>query len=250
MHTTEKETYYAILIAMLTLAIIILCFIASVIRQHRRYRRLYQEKIKAEITTLENERQRLSGDLHDELGPALAGVKLKLSGISNLSAIDNEAVNSVLLHIDKMVAQIRNISYGLMPPALETKGAFFAIETYIKYINNSSGLSVDFKYNNIQLQLQQEVHIYRILLEIIHNTIKHAAASQLHIELNLYRNGLLITTADNGKGFNYKKSLKAGNGLGLYNLQSRVDILNGLLKLESTPGNGTSYTIEIPLTNN
>ena len=232
------------------LAIIILCFLGSVIRQHRRYRRLYKEKIKAEITTLENERKRLSGDLHDELGPALAGIKLKLSGIGNLSAVDKEAVNSVLLHIDKMVAQVRNISYGLMPPALEMKGAFFAIETYIKYINNTTSLAIHFQYHNIQLQLQQEIHVYRILLEIIHNTIKHAAASQLDIYLMAEKKSLLITAKDNGNGFNYKKILKSSNGLGLYNLQSRIDILNGFLKLDTNPGKGTSYTIEIPLTNN
>ena len=247
MHTSEKETFCAILIAIATVAIIILGFVGSVIRQHRKYRLLYKEKIRAEITTLENERKRLSGDLHDELGPTLSGIKLILLGLHNLSTTDYKAINNVLRQIDKMVDQLRTISYGLMPPALEMKGLVYAVETYINAVKTSPGLVIHFHHNNIELRPFEGLHVYRILLEIIHNTIKHAAATQLHIELRLVKYKLIITTADDGIGFDSNAVIKNSSGLGLPNLQSRVDILHGTVCLISSHSKGTSYTIEIPL---
>ena len=91
-----------------------------------------------------------------------------------------------------------------------------------------------------------EVHIFRILLEIIHNTIKHAKAATLKIEMFTKNDLQVILTADDGIGFNYNDTLKKKKGHGLHNLQNRADLLGGELHIRSVPGQGTRCHISIP----
>jgi signal transduction histidine kinase len=97
MDPREKELYNSILIVVAVIAAILVYFIISIIRQQRRYRIITQEKIKAEITTLENERKRIAADLHDEVGPLLSAVKLQINNIEGVGEEDNELVKSRVL---------------------------------------------------------------------------------------------------------------------------------------------------------
>jgi signal transduction histidine kinase len=86
-----------------------------------------------------------------------------------------------------------------------------------------------------------------MLQEIIHNTIKHANASQLLIEMKRQDNKVLLISADNGNGFDYEQQVKNNNGLGLISLQSRAEVLNSTFNFISEPGKGTQYFFEIPV---
>jgi signal transduction histidine kinase len=97
------------------------------------------------------------------------------------------------------------------------------------------------------LNQHKEVNIYRIIQEILHNTIKHAQASLLIIKIVAEGDRLLLMTADNGQGFDYFSKVKDNPGLGLRNLQSRTEVMGGEFTCQSEPGKGTSFTIEIPL---
>ncbi len=100
-----------------------------------------------------------------------------------------------------------------------------------------------------ELSPYQQIHIYRILQEIINNTVKHAKAFGLKIELFASKNNLVILTCDNGIGFDHKNAQHENKGLGLQTLQTRTDILGGEIHINSKPGKGTRYCIEIPLIN-
>jgi two-component system, NarL family, sensor kinase len=101
--------------------------------------------------------------------------------------------------------------------------------------------------DNLQLDQQQEINIYRILQEILHNTIKHAKATCLIMRMTVENNRLIIVTADNGQGFDYFTKSREVSGLGLRNLQSRAEVLGGEVACSSEPGKGTMYTFEIPV---
>jgi two-component system, NarL family, sensor kinase len=90
------------------------------------------------------------------------------------------------------------------------------------------------------------LNVFRIVQEIVHNTIKHARAGSLVIELRFRNNKMLLHTKDDGLGFDYREKEQRG-GLGLLNLQSRVALLKGDLQLDTQPGKGTTYHIEIPV---
>lgn len=247
MYTKEDILYRSILIAAVIIGIIILCFLLSVIWQQRKWRRLNLRKVEIEIDTLENERTRLAADLHDELGAVLSAMKLKLESIDSGSPDDRIQINQCVRLVHNMVGKIRWISNALMPETLADKGIVSAINEFAKQVNDDSKLEIICENADIpELSANRSVHIFRILQEIIHNTIKHAKARILKIELFTENNVLVILTADDGTGFDYNSTLKRKKGLGLDNLQNRADLLDGEFHLSSVIGGGTRCHIRIP----
>jgi len=243
----ETKIYTAILIVSIIGGSILLFFIISMLLQHRRNIALYKSKIQAEITTLENERTRVSADLHDELGPLLFTVKFKLSSIET-NEEDQKALEDANTHLDDIIQRIREISNNLMPGTLLRKGVYFAIEEFIAGLAKASPVHISFTYNTVvELPKEKAINLYRIVQEIIHNTLKHARASSLHISLNVTGSKLILTSNDDGIGFDYSNERKENTGLGLRNLLSRSELMGGDMFVESQPGAGTKYTIEIPL---
>lgn len=203
-----------------------------------------------EIMAIENERKRVASDLHDELGAVLSAVKLRISSIETNSETDGKNIRLALSHIDDIIIKIRYIANDLMPSALFRKGPVNAIAEYIHNFITAAGLDVELiPYNMPQLPQNHQVHIYRILQEIIHNTLKHAKAKNLKIELYANDSNLVILTCDNGIGFNYEGMKYKNSGSGLYSLQTRTDVLGGRIHINSGKGRGTRYYIELPLTN-
>lgn len=249
MHTPEEKFYTAVAIAASVLGVIILYFIITMIRHQRRNVKLYKNRIRAEISTLEKERKRIAGDLHDELGPLLSAVRIQINHIQQQSKEDKEIVAFANKHIDSILTKTREISYNLLPNTLVRKGLVKALEEYVNKLSEIHALDISYTADEVALDKEQEINIYRILQEIIHNTIKHSGATQLIIKLRVQGDLLLLMTADNGHGFNYEQQVENNNGLGLINLQSRTEILNAKFSYESDPKTGTKYIFEIPLNN-
>ncbi len=249
MHTPEEKFYTAVYVAGTLLGIIIAYFVITMIRHQRRNVRLYKNRIRAEISTLENERKRMAGDLHDELGPLLSAVRIQINHLEPEKESDRKVIASASKYIDDVLTKTREISYNLLPNTLVRKGLVKAIEEYVSKLSHVHRLEISFEGDPVQLEKEQEINIYRIIQEVIHNTIKHSEAS--HLIIKLKKNGSLLTllTADNGKGFDYDKQVEYNNGLGLINLQSRTEVLNAKFSYESEPGIGTRYIFEIPINN-
>jgi two-component system, NarL family, sensor kinase len=250
MDAQQTKIYTAIIIAAFVVGGILIFFVISLIQQQRRNSRLFKEKIKAEITTLENERSRVAADLHDELGPLLFSVKFKLSGLET-SEEDHDAVEKATAYIDDIIQRIRDISNDLMPGTLIRKGVLYAIEEYIDGLSKNETLKINFVHTGIpELDKDRAINIYRLILEIIHNTLKHAKASLLNIEFKYDQSMLILMSQDNGQGYDYS-GIKLNNaGLGLRSMLNRVEVMEGELFVESNPGKGTKYIIEIPLNSN
>jgi signal transduction histidine kinase len=135
-----------------------------------------------------------------------------------------------------------------MPQTLFHKGIVYALNEYINKVNDDSHLEIIFEFRNIpEISPSRSIHIFRILQEIIHNTLKHSQADTLKIKLFTEKDKLIILTADDGVGFNYPGDIKNNNGLGLQNLENRANLLNGALHIHSVKGNGTRYHIALPL---
>jgi signal transduction histidine kinase len=232
----------------LIIAIIIIYFFVSIIRHHRRYRRLQQEKIFAEITIRENERKRIAGDLHDSLGPLLSAVKLNISNVDVDSPADREILEKTGRHLDEIIASLRRISHDLVPGILERRGLLEAIREFINQVKTPGSVDIQlYIVKEIQVPKEKEIHIFRMIQEIIHNTTKHARAKNLQIGFSEEGGHILCLTKDDGCGFDKEKALSGTSGLGLRSLESRCDILGGILTLDSTPGGGTNYFIKIPV---
>ncbi len=248
MDAQETRIYTAIIITAIVLGVIISYFIISILRQQKKNMELHKQNILAEITQIEKERARIAADLHDDLGPLLSAVKMKINNFELTQKDDRIEIGKTNEHIDDILKRIREISFDLMPNSLLRKGLFMAIKEFIGYLNNTSGINFIFNGDStIRLSEQRSINIYRIIQEIVHNAIKHSQATQLKIELETIKNNLVLTVADNGTGFDYNKESKNTIGFGLRSLLSRTEIMGGQMFLESKKEKGTTYTFEIPL---
>lgn len=247
MDAQETSFYNAILIVCAVLGIIIIYFIVSIIRQQRRTLRLYKQSLLTEITTLERERSRMASDLHDEVGPLLAAIKLRIGSLDIHNETDEEEVTKTNKQIDNLLKRMREIYFDLMPTSLTRKGLSAALGEFIDYCSKNSLLKIHFRFTSVDLSHAQAINLYRMVQEIIHNTIKHAEASELWIELRGEKNMIILSTKDNGKGFSYDEKTKEASGLGLQNLLRRTEIISGKMYFESRKDQGTTYTFEIPI---
>lgn len=245
----QAEKIHPVIIASVILGTILIYFIISLIRHQRRSLRFHQEKVEAEIRALEKERLRIAADLHDELSPTLSGIKLMLSGFEAKNEEEDELLIKVRGHIDKTIIRMREISNNLMPRILEKRSLIDALNHNFDDIRNIHHLEINFSYNdsNIEIDNDRKLHIYRIVQEIMHNTLKHSKASMIKISIEHQDKRLMIHSSDNGSGFDLKSELRKGHGLGLRNLISRAELLNGTLTFDTSPSRGTKITLNIPV---
>ncbi|MGX5820623.1 sensor histidine kinase [Chitinophaga lutea] len=244
----DDSIFYISILVCSLLAVIITFFITSIIRYHRRYIRLQRERITAEIRLLENERKRIATDLHDSIGPLLSSVKLNIASVEVGDPRDKQVIGKSMRYIDEIITSMRQISHDLLPNTLERKGLVEAIREFSTHLGHEDRLQVDvYATTPLHPHPEKDIHIFRIVQEILHNTLKHAQASRLEIGFNEDGKELLIFVRDNGKGFNVEKSRQDSRGLGLKSLEIRTDIMYGSISIQSTPGEGTRYYIRIPL---
>ena len=235
-------------VAML-IALILVYFFLNMFKQRRLYRQLQLDKLNAEINASELERNNIATELHNEIGPYLSSVKMRLDV---LETTNPQNLASCIDALDKCVTQIRSMAKTLSPLTVMDLSFQEAINNYIHNINHDSQLKISFtEIDIVKLPSVQNNQVYRMLQEIILNTIKHAKAETLKIEISIENDKLLIRTADDGIGFDLAKiQAQHKMGLGLFGIQSRIDFLKGTMATSDYFSKGTRYNIRIPIANN
>lgn len=226
---------------------IIAYFVYSVVQHQRKLVALQRSNARNEITALEKDRARIAADLHDEISPILSAVKLKVGSFELTDEDDQLQQYKTNEHLNDLLRRLREISFDLMPVTLQRRGLKAAMQELVSYWSGRDTLQIELKADDIVLAEAFSIHLYRIVQEIIHNTIKHAGASYLLLELKKEKDKLLLISRDNGRGFDHHKKLEEGGGFGLRNLFNRTDLLQGEIFIDTAEGKGTGYTIAIPL---
>lgn len=248
MDSQQAKIFSAILLASTILGIVLLYFIITIVQSQRKHLRLQQAKLAIEASTLENERKRIVSDLHDELGPLLSVVKFQVSSVATVSDNDHYLIEKANQNLDIILDRVRGICNQLMPQVLLRKGLIDAIREYVYELDCRSNMNCSFTYEPaLRLNSNLEIHLYRIVQEILNNAIKHSGAENLVVDMRMNKHHLVITIRDDGKGFDVNLQQHQSSGFGLRNIWSRVKILKGEMFLHSSPGNGATYTIEIPI---
>ncbi|TYO94191.1 signal transduction histidine kinase [Elizabethkingia miricola] len=197
------------------------------------------------IAAQEEERKRLAQDLHDDLGATLSTLLLH---ITNQHDIINNPHNERSIEItQKALADLRNISHDLLPKDFSTIGLFQTLKNRTDELNSFALIRFWLNIDGEDKQLNeiQSVILYRIINELINNTIKHAKASQANIDLIIADENVTLIFEDNGIGFNDHNNLK---GIGLKNIHSRVAFLGGQINTDYNK-QGTTVIIVVPLKN-
>ncbi|MCD8454315.1 histidine kinase [Tenacibaculum finnmarkense genomovar ulcerans] len=209
---------------------------------------LHKEKelalIRANITGRDLERERIAQELHDSIGGNLAAIKLQLS---SPKISDSAHIKKVSIQIDETYKQVRNISHALIPEKKVGNNFCNTIEKYLNNINDSTAIKTSVtlypkqKIDKLSEELTSEV--FKIIQELITNTLKHANATFMELSVSFSENqGLNIIFEDNGIGFN---SSEEKQGLGYVNIHKRLDKIAGILLIDSRIGRGTIINIEI-----
>ncbi len=200
------------------------------------------------IETEDRERKRFAMDLHDGLGPLLSGIRLYVGEMDYLSGKDKKAIiDEIKKLIDQAISDIRSISRNIMPDSFSENGLVKSLELFIRKIKPISNIKIDFvnRLDDKVFNKGFEIIVYRIITELINNSIKHSEAKSISIEFARIENQFVIFYKDNGKGFDVETILEKSKGLGLKNIQDRIDSLGGFMKIKSTEGQGVDFEIRI-----
>lgn len=194
----------------------------------------------------EEERRRIRRDLHDGLGPALAGLTFTLDAVRNLAASDLERANALLASATEqtqaMIGDVRQLIYGLRPPALDELGLVESLRGLAsREASPTTTITIEAPDTLPPLPAAVEVAVYRIVQEALTNVARHAGAKSCIVQLALEPDALLLTIADDGQGMKQQ-----GSGVGLQTMQERADELGGRCRITSTPGAGTIVSARVP----
>jgi signal transduction histidine kinase len=208
------------------------------------------------LTAQETERKRISRELHDELGQALAVLKLKVSFIEGGLLQDQTAIREeckdALQYMDQVIENVRRLSRDLSPSILEDLGLRAALGWLINNIIKNNNAKVTFEMEDIDHLLSQnaQIIIYRILQEALTNVAKHAEAKNISVVIKKAKDRVSFRVEDDGKGFDVVKVARREpmeKGLGLATMEERARMLGGALDLWSQEGKGTRLTFDIPM---
>lgn len=243
----SKTRTMTILIVSLLLGSILLWFSFSQ-RQKRMQQQLVSIEREQEVRTIESlmegeekERLRIAKELHDGVNGDLSAIKFKLV---SLLETNNTVINEAVAMIDSSCEQVRSISHNLVPPSLRDFDLLEAVENYCNDMNAIHKPEISFQHvgDAIVLEKKQEANVFRIIQELVTNSIKHAEAKEILVQLSNVENNLQLTVEDDGKGFDVD-TVKS-DGIGMQNIRSRVAYLNGMLDIKSDT-KGTSFTISL-----
>jgi signal transduction histidine kinase len=203
--------------------------------------------LSAVIKTEEKERQHFARELHDGLGPLLSSIKMNLSAIEKKSiSLQNKAiVERTEVNIDKAIDSVKEISEKLSPHLLKRYGLKKAIKHLVQVLQHEKlqiDLNINMNQNRVNLNI--ELVIYRVTGELIVNTLKHSGADKANINLFLFNDNLEFTYYDNGHGVGVKNLNYTG--MGLSNIESRVESLGGKVQWTAPGFSGFFVKIVIP----
>ncbi|UUC47324.1 sensor histidine kinase [Flavobacterium cerinum] len=211
----------------------------------------YQKKLlQATILTQEKERERIAQDLHDDISSKLNIISLNshLLASADLSPVEvKEITDNIVTTTAVVLESSRTIAHNLLPPILDKFGLHAAIEELCQQCSGGD-IRIDYKNGYKQrifetIPNEQHLHIFRILQELINNSLRHGKATRITINFDIDKNETHCHYSDNGKGFDTKEIKKLA-GLGMKNIESRVAMLHGTLKVESEINKGIQVTIK------
>jgi PAS domain S-box-containing protein len=203
--------------------------------------------------TREEERQRLSRELHDQLGGALTGFKIDIASIHR-RATDSEQqtkLKGLLTAIDDMIETVRQLAMELRPGILDDFGLSAAIEWQLQEFEKRSGIQGRFvsEENQIELDKEAATAVFRVFQEALTNVVRHAQASEVDVWLQQQDGYLVLQVHDNGRGIS-AGDLANMKSLGLVGMRERVRLFSGELDIQGAPGDGTTVRVRIPFHQN
>lgn len=251
----ETNNWIAVLISVLLLVGVI--FIKKIFNLQDQIEQLRQENenkvLSAIINTEEKAKEMVARELHDGMGPVLSTIKMTLSALNreNLTPMNNKIIESAYTAASNSIVTLKEIANNLSPHLLKNYGLNRALETLASQLFSSKKISyeLDFQINDKLLSEEMSIGFYRIISELMNNSLLHANPQKIYIEFYIKNEVIHIRYMDDGDGFNNDLVKEEGKktGMGLNNIYSRTKSLNGLLDIVTSPGYGFTVEFHFPL---
>jgi two-component system, NarL family, sensor kinase len=198
----------------------------------------------------EEERKRIATELHDGLGVILSATKMQFSAVRCNDSNDLKIVDKAIRLIEQANSEVRRISHNMMPGLLTKLGIYEALEELFENLVDCKEINARLEIEGDRRRLSEnnEIMIYRIIQEMVNNTLKYGNASNIDLIIIISELKLTIHYSEDGNGFNLEKLIASGyKSIGLKSIESRVGFLNGSVSLETSPGKGVDYLIMMPV---
>jgi PAS domain S-box-containing protein len=222
--------------------------VLSILRDVTERKEVHYKILNTIIETEEKERRRFAQDLHDGMGPLLSTIKLYTRSV--LTAKDDQnkniAIEKALETIDEAIAHTKEIAYNISPSILKDFGLVVAVKSYVNKFNDTKKVNIHFQSDlNKRVPSNIEASLFRIIIELINNTVKHAHANNAFIEIKLKENNLLVQYSDDGIGFELQPVFEKSKGQGLVNIINRTKSIGGEINFETDINQGFNVGISI-----
>ena len=206
------------------------------------------ETMRSMLAGQEGERRRIAQDLHDSVGGMLAATRIQVESLlaKNIHLADNEDLIKVKNLLDETVSETRDIARNMQPGALMEFGLTKAVQDLTGRVYGEKAPNITFEHFGDCSDLDQTIALncYRIVQELLQNSLKHAASSEILVQITRTEGQLALLVEDDGIGFDPQQMLK---GMGTDNIANRIQFLRGELNIQTAPGKGTSTLATIPL---
>lgn len=245
-HITEKDRTINVVVLSGIIVILLIMVISFIVLKRFELRK--QKQIFDAITNTEIEEQhRIARDLHDSIGTMLASVKNQLALINSTDRPNNKIIDKAKEMLSGSIDETRRISHNMMPEELVKFGLISAVGSILDNVMFNTDMNVKFEHDEElpNIEKSKQLHIYRIVQELVQNTLKHSKSDFLEVVLKFEDKQILLNVSDKGQGFNYDNNTLSGYGL--KNIKSRVDFLNGKMKVQSKSQQGASFDFNIPI---
>jgi len=254
----ERNLIFGIGVTIVFLLVVFIFFFRMRVRKNRiiaeqKIQKLEDEKrlmaAQSVLVGQEKERERIARELHDGIGVLLSTASIHFSSVEEQA---DEETSKMLKKANKLLKsaskEVRQISHNMMPGVLSKFGLREAIEDLFEDVEEAGDVDIDLqiKCQKERLSENTEIMIYRVIQEMLNNTLKHANASAISLFVERTDEQIIIEYADNGDGFDVGK-LPRDKSLGLSGIRSRIDYLGGYIELTSKQDKGTRYSITIPI---
>jgi len=220
----------------ITVGILLISKIFNYMQKSANYKsELKTGMIKTIIQTEEKERNRIARELHDGLGPVLTTLKMSVSSmVDSDKPVDKDILLNTERVIDEAIKAMKEISDNLSPFILEHFGLATAIKKFTEKINENKTIQISFNSNIFgkRFNTNIEIVLYRTVCELINNTLKHAKATSININLSVINKSLDLLYDDDGEGFDINESIKSKQGRGLQNMLTRIESVDGYINME------------------
>ncbi len=247
MQSIDKQLVIGVIITLIVIFSLLIFIVAVVVLYQKKLREKQQSLFQSVIDAEEKERTRIAKDLHDSLGASLSAVKLYFEGLKP-SIPDQEKSTLVYDMLDDACNEVRAISHQMMPQVLLREGLFVATRQFCSPFMHLPKLKFELNILGPETRPNNpttELMIYRVLQELINNSLKHSKATEIIVQLIQSKNELILSVEDNGIGGDIKIN-ESSNGLGISNLVSRVKYLNGQITFENVENSGLTALVRIP----